>query len=82
METLTAMTITKRIWSPMPLQDMTNVKRKINSILAEALAELKDPDAYATKQMFDHIRNPNKPRKYLFNYDTELYDIEPWDNDD
>ena len=59
METLTAMTITKRIWSPMPMQDMTNVKRKINSILAEALAELKDPDAYATKQMFDRIRNPD-----------------------
>ena len=75
------MTITKRIWSPMPIQDMTNIKKQIDSILAEALAELKDPDAYATRQMFDKIRNPDKPQNNPFRYDAELYDIEPWDSE-
>ena len=76
------MSITKRIWSPQPIEDMENLKATIDNILAEALAELKDPEAYAVKQMFNKIKQPNKPKKYLYNYDTELFDIEEWDKID
>jgi hypothetical protein len=76
------MTITKRIWSPQPIEDMENLKATIDNILAEALAELKDPEAYAVRQMFNKIKQPNKTKKYLYNHDTELFDIEEWDKID
>jgi hypothetical protein len=76
------MTITKRIWSPQPIEDMENLKATIDNMLAEALAELKDPEAYAVRQMFNKIKQPNKTKKYLYNHDTELFDIEEWDKID
>ena len=54
------MSITKRIWSPQPIEDMENLKATIDNILAEALAELKDPEAYAVRKMFNKIKEKPK----------------------
>ena len=64
------MTISKRIWSPMPMEDLENVKNKIDSILSEALEEIKDPEAYAVRKMFNKIKDPH----------DDGFDTAPFDN--
>ena len=78
------MTITKQFRSSDPVV-LERIYKKIDEMLAEALAELKDPQAYAVRQMFNKLKKThplNKPKKYLYNADTKLFDQEPWDNDD
>lgn len=68
----------------MPMEDLHKVKATIDNMLAEALAELKDPEAYAVRKMFNKIKQPikpNKPKKYIYNPDTKLFDQQPWDSE-
>ena len=65
------MTIKRTIHSTELEKDIENIKAAIDEQLEEAL----DPDAYATRKMFDKIKNPDP------GFDSAGFDELAWDND-
>ena len=68
------MTITKQFRSSDPVI-LERIYKKIDEMLAEALAELKDPQAYAVRQMFNKIKRKHPlDVDYVYNKHTDMFD--------
>lgn len=72
METLGKMTITKQFRSPSPVE-LERLGKRIDEMLEDALAELKDPDAHAVRQMINKMKKPPHP------LNLKTFDTQPWD---